>query len=486
MEARRDAVTDRLSAAALRTLPADVAVPGYDREGLVPGIVHFGPGAFHRAHQAAYADAILDRDPRWAISAAALNSTGVADALGPQDGLYTLALMGEETRYRVIGSLVELPTTRDPAALLRRLAAPTTRLVTATVTEKGYCLTPEGGLDADNPAIARDLADPSRASSYLGWLVRGLAERRRAGAGGLTILSCDNLAANGRRQKRAVLEFAARVDPDLARWIEDEVRFPSSMVDSITPKTDDALRTRVAGALGVEDAWPIGRELFTQWVIEDDFAGERPPFDAAGAQYVPDVHAFEEAKLRLLNGAHSALAYLGILLGHATVFEAMGDPALARFAEGMMRDEVAPTLGRTAGLDLPGYIAAVLDRFRNPAVQHSLWQIAWDGSQKLPFRQLSTLADARAAGGETWRLTTAVAAWLRFLALPRPPAPALVDPLADRLLAAAATGDVDALVDGSGVFPDRLRGDAGWRRELQDAVAALSGPDGARRLIDAG
>ena len=471
----------RLSAATLDLLPAAVERPGYDRSAVVPGIVHVGPGAFHRAHQAAYADAILAQDGRWAISAVALNSTGVADALAPQDGLYTLALLGEETRLRVIGSLIELPTMRDPAAILARLAAPTTRLVTATVTEKGYCLTPDGGLDRDHPAVVRDLAQPDRPASYIGWLVHGLAERRRTGVGGLTVLSCDNLAANGRRQARAVLDFAAAVDPDLARWIADEVRFPSSMVDSITPKSDEALEARIAAMLGVEDAWPIQRETFTQWVIEDDFAGERPPFDAAGAQFVGSVHSFEEAKLRLLNGAHSALAYLGILLGHESVAEAMGDADLTRFVEAMMREEVAPTLNAAAGLDTARYIDAILARFRNPAIRHSLWQIAWDGSQKLPFRLLATIAEARAAGRSTSRLDTAVAGWFRFLALSRPPAPALVDPLADRLLGMA--GDADALIADSGVFSASLREDAPWRTGVARRFAGMDGPSGVRGAL---
>ena len=459
-----------LSNATLADLPADVARPGYDRTALVPGIVHVGPGAFHRAHQAAYADAVLAHDPRWAISAMALNSTDVADALRPQDGLYTLALLGAETRLRVIGAIVELSTRADGDAFAARIAAPSTRLVTATVTEKGYCLTAEGGLDRDHPAIRHDLADPAHATSFVGRLVDGLARRRAAGAGGLTVLSCDNLAGNGRRLARAVGDYAAAIDPGLAAWIAGEARFPSSMVDSITPATDDALRGTVAAA-GIDDAWPIQREAFAQWVIEDDFVGERPPFDLAGAQFVADVTGFEEAKLRLLNGAHSALAYLGLLLGHETVRDAMADARLAAFVERLMRDDIAPGLGDTPGLDVPAYIGAVLDRFRNPAIRHLLSQIAWDGSQKLPFRLFATILAARRAGRPVDRLVVPVAAWLRFLALPRPPAPSLVDPLAARLAALAA--DLDAVVQDSGVFPPELIGDATFRSALAEAWSGL-------------
>jgi fructuronate reductase len=452
-----------LSNAALAGLPVEVARPGYDRAALVPGIVHVGPGAFHRAHQAAYADAVLAHDPRWAVSAMALNSTDVAGALRPQDGLYTLALLGAETKLRVIGSIVELLTKAEGDAFAVRIAAPTTRLVTATVTEKGYCLTADGGLDHDHPAIRHDLADPVRATSFVGRLVDGLARRRTAGAGGLTVLSCDNLAGNGRRLARAVGDYAAAIDLGLAAWIAGEVRFPSSMVDSITPATDDALRATVAAA-GIGDAWPIQREAFTQWVIEDDFVGERPPFDLAGAQFVADVTGFEEAKLRLLNGAHSSLAYLGLLLGHETVGDAMADARLAGFVERLMREDIAPSLGDTPGLDVATYIGAILDRFRNPAIRHLLAQIAWDGSQKLPFRLLATIAEARRAGRPVDRLAVPVAAWLRFLALPRPPAPPLVDPLAARLTALAP--DPDAVVRDSGVFPPELVEDATFRSAL--------------------
>ncbi len=271
-----------LSNATLADLPASVARPDYDRTTLTPGIVHIGPGAFHRAHQAAYVDSILAQDPRWAISAVALNSTGVADALEPQDGLYTLALLDRETSYRVIGSITELLTAQRRDAILSRIAAPTTRLVTTTVTEKGYHLDAGGALDLDHPAIVRELtgAEPSTLS---GWLVAGLAARRAAGGGAITFMSCDNLADNGHRFRRSVRDLAAARDPDLAAWIDDHVRFPSTMVDSITPATDDALRQSVRAATGLDDAWPIQREGFAQWVIEDDFAGVRPPLAAAGA-----------------------------------------------------------------------------------------------------------------------------------------------------------------------------------------------------------
>jgi len=424
----------RLTNAALGALPADIATPAYDRAAVTPGVVHFGPGAFHRAHQAAAFDTLLAQDPRWGITGVSLNSTSVAEALNPQDGLYTLALLDAETRFRVIGSIGRVLTGGEPDRILSALSSPDTRLVTLTITEKGYTLDGGGVLDLSHPAIAADLAGSTTPKSAIGWLVAGLMERRRAGLPGLTILSCDNLAENGRKLGAAVHAFARERDPDLARWIEDGVRFPNAMVDSITPATDDALRDRVRSATGLEDAWPIQREAFTQWVIEDDFAGERPALDVAGVTFTDDVHGYEAAKLRLLNGPHSTLAYLGLGLGHATVAQAMADTTLARFVERLMREDIAPSLTPPSGLDLSGYIAAILRRFANTAIEHKLSQIAWDGSQKLPYRILDTLRDAVAAGRPIDRLAVPVAAWLRFIAAAAASGSTITDPMRDALL----------------------------------------------------
>ncbi len=470
----------KLSNATLNDLPAAVARPAYDRTTLTAGIVHIGPGAFHRAHQAAYVDSILGADPRWAISAVALNSTGVADALGPQDGLYTLALLDRETSHRVIGSITELLTAHRRDAVLSRIAAPTTRLVTTTVTEKGYHLDGAGALDMEHPSIVRELtgAEPSTLS---GWLVAGLAARRAAGGGAITLLSCDNLADNGHRFRRSVRDLAAARDPDLAAWIDDHVRFPSTMVDSITPATDDALRQSVRAAIGLDDAWPIQREGFAQWVIEDDFVGDRPPFDAAGVQFTRDVRGFENAKLRLLNGAHSTLAYVGLLMGLTTVRDAMATPPLAAFAERLMRQDIAPSIQPPAEMDLSAYIDAVLARFANPAIAHQLAQIAWDGSQKLPYRLCDTIRDARAAGRSVDRLAVPIAAWFRFLELRKDSGEKLIDPRADALLARA--GEPAALLAMRDVFGD-LGEDVVFVAAVERAYAALApGADLAAALV---
>lgn len=465
----------RLSTA---TLPAPLA---YDRRATTIGVVHFGPGAFFRAHQAAYFDDLLARDPRWAICAVALKSTGVRDALTPQDGLYTLVELGETTRLRALGAIRELLVAgEDAARVAARLASPDTRLVTLTVTEKGYCLAADGVLDLDHADIRHDLAGPDHPVSVIGWLVEGLASRRAAGLTPFVTLSCDNLPANGRKLKAAVVRLASARDPDLARWIEAEARFPCSMVDSITPAADDALRARVLAETGLEDAWPIQRETFTQWVIEDDLGPDAPDLASVGATLTDDVAGWEQAKLRLLNGAHSTLAWVGLLRGHETVRDAMQDPGLAGFVRSMMLEDIAPTLRAPAGLDVPAYVEALLARFRNPAIAHRLAQIAWDGSQKLPIRILATLADRRAAGASVDRLAVPVAAWMRFVISRTLAGEPITDPIADRLRSAARACENDA-ADPSpflaleSVFPPALAVDPVVRAAITRAWINLPG-----------
>jgi fructuronate reductase len=438
-------IPPRLSRSALARLPASVQRPGYALEGTRIGIVHLGPGAFHRAHVAAYVDDLLAGDPAWGIAAVSLHNPRVRDALGPQDWLYTLAVMDEPLRLRVIGALREvLCAPEQPAQVLARLADPAVRLVTLTVTEKGYALA-GGELDLANREIAHDLAAPESPQSVVGYLTAGLGLRRARGVPPCTLLSCDNLADNGHRLRTAVLQFARRIDQGLAAWIEERVAFPCSMVDSITPQTDAALRARVAEGLGCVDAWPVQREPYRQWVIEDRFCNARPAFEAAGAIVTADVAAYERAKLYLLNGAHSALAYLGLLLGLDTVASGMADPVLGGFVERLMRDAIAPVIAMPAGVDRAGYIDAILARFRNRNVHHQLAQIAWDGSQKLPVRLLGTLDEALQAGRPVACLALVIAAWMHFTRRQARAGVAIVDPLADELVAIAARciGDPD-------------------------------------------
>ena len=466
----------RLTQGTLAGLPSAIRRPGYDLERIQPGILHFGPGAFHRVHQAWYVDRLLQRDSRWGIAGVSLHSPGVRDALQPQDGLYALAVQDEAPSIEVIGSLRELVVaTDDPAAVVRRLADSRLAVVTLTVTEKGYCLTTAGSLDQSHPDVVRDLATPAAPASVLGYLVAGLRQRRVLGLSAPAIVSCDNVAENGQRLRGAVVALAQLQDPSLARWIEDEVRFPCTMVDSICPATTDALRTSVSAALGVHDAWPVQREAFVQWVMEDMTRPGDPDWASVGVTLTSDVAAFERAKLRILNGAHSTLAYLGLRAGCATVAQAMARPDLVAFVRRMLCDEVLPTLRPTPGLDVHAYVEQVLQRFRNPAIEHRLAQIAWDGSQKLRFRILGTVRDALAAGRSVDQLCVPLAAWGWFARWKSEQRSAIVDPLASRLAQLGrdwgfdAQADVERLLQLRDTFGDDLRADPRFRAALERA-----------------
>jgi fructuronate reductase len=428
-------MTDYLSQANLARVSREVKRPTYNRRAIDVGIVHFGPGAFHRVHQAWFVEKLLATDPRWGICGVSLRSTDVRDALVPQDGLYTLASLDANTSYQIIGAMKEvLVAPQNPQAVLEQLCSTTTHVVTITVTEKGYCLGADGNLDMAHADIRRDLSSPQSPTSLIGYLVEALRRRRDSGAGPLTVVSCDNLVDNGTRLARAVCQLAeAGNDRNLVHWIEEKVAFPRTMVDSITPATTDALRQKVNEVLGVDDRWPVQREGFVQWVIEDRVAGVVPDWESAGVIVTDDVPAYDRAKLRLLNGAHSSLAYLGLLAGHETVAQAMGDVDLAAFVGTMMKRDILPTIKAPRGLDLAVYVEAILKRFRNPAIRHALAQIAWDGSQKLPFRLLGTISDNLKAGRSIDRLCIPIAAWFHFVRRKAVSGEQVVDPLAKKL-----------------------------------------------------
>jgi fructuronate reductase len=304
----------------------------------------------------------------------------------------------------------------DPGAVLEALAHPQARIASLTVTEKGYLRHPAGGgLWREHPDTAHDLAHPQAPRSAVGFLVHGLALRRVRGLGPLTLLSLDNLPANGQTLRGLVLALAGAVDPALERWIAAHCTFPNSMVDRIVPRTTEADRTRVEQALGAQDAWPVLAEPFFDWAVEDHFAAGRPAWDAGGARFVADAAPWEQLKLRMVNGSHSAIAYLGATAGWATVDKAVAQPALRRYLEALLREEVAPTLPPLPGLDAGAYRERLLERFANPALAHRTQQIAMDGSQKLPQRLLGTVRDRLAAGAPIDRLALAVAAWLHYL-----------------------------------------------------------------------
>jgi fructuronate reductase len=452
-----------LSQANLGRVPREVKRPTYDRRAVDIGIVHFGPGAFHRVHQAWFVEKLLASDPRWGICEVSLRSTDVRDALVPQDGLYTLATLDGTISHQIIGALKQtLVAPEDPETVLEQLSAPRTRVVTMTVTEKGYCLAADGNLDMTHADIRRDLRSPHSPTSLIGYLVEGLRRRRESGVGPLTVVSCDNLVDNGTRLNRAVRQLAEAQDINLARWIDEKVAFPRTMVDSITPATTDDLRARVAEVIGMTDRWPVQREGFVQWVIEDRSAGDTPDWESAGVIITDDVGAYDRAKLRLLNGAHSSLAYLGLLAGHETVAQAMEDVDLAAFIGTMMKRDILPTIKAPRGLDLNVYIQAILKRFQNPAIRHALAQIAWDGSQKLPFRLLGTIQDNLQAGRPIDRLCVPIAAWMHFIRRRALDGEQVVDPLARQLFDIGrscqnrASSDVPMFLALNTVFPAAL------------------------------
>lgn len=473
-------MAERLSMRTLGALKPGALRFGYDRATLSVGVAHLGPGAFHRAHQAWYFDRLLERDPRWAISGIAPKTTTIPDALGPQDGLYALVELETQASVRVIGAMTEvLAAPREPDRVLTRLAAPTTRWLGLTVTEKGYGLDAAGDLDRQNADVAADLvADRagggSAPRSAIGWIVAALARRRAAGLAPFVVASCDNLPGNGGKLRHGVLQMARERDADLAAWIEGEAHFPSSMVDSITPATDDALRALAEDALGLADAAPVQREGFAQWVLEDDLGPNAPDLGAVGVTLTSDVGGYEAAKLRLLNGAHSSLAYLGLLRGFETVAEAMADPGLRAFIGDLMTLDIAPAVIAPRGMDVAAYVTAILKRFANPAIRHRLAQIAMDGSQKLPIRLLPTIQAALDAGRPVDRPARAVAAWLTFVSLQTARGQALQDPMAERLSGVARERGLMALLDLREIFPARLAEDVRFREAVQAGAKALA------------
>ena len=484
----------RLSRFTLAALPNSVARPVYDRSALRPGIVHLGIGAFHRAHQAIYVDDLLAKDPSWAIVGASLRRADTRDALKPQDGLYTVSVRsGEGERLRVIGSVIDvLVAGEERARLLAAMADPRVRIVSLTVTEKGYCHNPAtGALNEADPGILQDLKTPNAPGTAPGLIVEALARRRTAGVAPFTVLTCDNLPSNGAVARRILTRFAELRDAGLGAWVGGEVAFPSTMVDRITPATTDEDRARVASVLGVTDAWPVVTEPFSQWVIEDRFPSGRPAFETAGAELVGDVQPYETMKLRLLNGAHSSLSYLGYLAGYEFVSDVMADASFAGFVAALM-DEASPTLSLPPSMDLAGYKAALLARFRNPALKHRTWQICMDGSQKLPQRLLGTIRDRLRGRAPFGRLALGVAGWMRYVTGVDEKGQAIDvrDPLAAHLrkLADAAGPNAERLVHAllgvEKIFGPDLAQDPRFVAAVTERLARLFA-EGAKRAVAA-
>ena len=486
-----------LSQKTLERVAPGIARPVYDPRSIGTGIVHLGIGAFHRAHQAIYTDdALAHERGTWGICGVSLRSPDVRDRLMPQDGLYTAVEKSPEgVQRRVIGSVREaLFLGAERRVIDARLVDPATRIVTLTVTEKGYCHDPATGrLNFEHRDIVHDLAQTGAPVSVVGLLVAALDARRKANTGALTVVCCDNLPHNGNVLRGLIDAFVQACDPTLARWIEHNASFPSTMVDRIVPATTASDIADNDRALGLQDAAPVVFEPFKQWVIEDRFVTDRPKWEAGGAQFVDDVAPFEAMKLRLLNASHSAFAYLGFLAGHEYIFQVAAKPQFVAWMRRFMNDEVTPTLAIPSGIDVVAYRDALLRRFANPALPHRTQQIAMDGSQKLPQRLLATARDNLAADRAIPLLTLAVAGWMRYVGgRDEAGRPIKVDdPLAAQFAAIAGRHPDDprglarALLDVRAIFGDDLPRDPRFADPVAAWLEKLFANGAARTVAEA-
>jgi len=410
-----------------------VAIPTYNRENTEIGIVHLGPGAFHRAHQAVYTEnAMKLSGGHWGICGVSLRSATARNILVKQDNLYTLAILDKQLSYQIIGAIKEvLVASEQSDEVLARMTAVNTKLITLTITEKGYCLAANGALDLQHPDIQHDLANPTKPISAIGFIVESLKQRQLKGIKAFNVLSCDNVSGNGNKLRRAVLDYAEQFNTRLKSWIADHVAFPNAMVDSITPKTESYTVESVSKTLGLQDNWPIQREEFSQWVIENNWQGERPDWESVGVIFTDDVEGFEKAKLRLLNCLHSTLAYAGSLAGFETVFDATSDKGFYQFITQLTRDEIIGSFVPPKELSVETYANDIIQRFLNPNIRHLLAQIAYDGSQKLQMRVLPIIEDNIALGRPTKLLSFSLACWFEFICRALKEGIVINDPMAD-------------------------------------------------------
>ncbi|QBS44345.1 mannitol dehydrogenase family protein [Nocardia sp. CS682] len=488
-----------LQAAILPGLDTGIAVPTYDRSGITTGIVHFGVGGFHRAHQAMYIDRLLERGEarEWGICGVGVlpGDRRMRDALTAQDGLYTLSVLAPDGSWntRVIGSIVEyLYAPDDPEAVLAKLADPATRIVSLTVTEGGYHYSATtGAFDAEDPDIRADLAPDAVPATLFGLIVEGLARRRARNIAPFTVLSCDNIEGNGHVARTTFSAFAALRDREFGDWVAREVRFPNSMVDRITPATPPEAAAQVARRYGVVDRWPVVTEPFTQWVLEDSFTLGRPDYGAVGVQLVEDVAPYELMKLRLLNASHQALAYFGYLTGYRLVHDAAQDPAFRRFLLRYMNIEATPTLRPVPGVDLDQYKQTLLERFANPAIGDTVARLCAESSDRIPKWVLPVVRKRLAEHGEITCAAAIVASWARYAeGVDEHGEPIeIVDRLRDRLipLARRQRDDRTAFLRDRSVFGDLIDEprfvsayvaalDSLYAKGARATVAELAGP----------
>ncbi|MFE7801326.1 mannitol dehydrogenase family protein [Nocardia sp. NPDC057440] len=436
-----------LNAQTLSDLSAPVSTPTYERSGIRTGIVHFGVGGFHRAHQARYLDLLLESGAarEWGICGVGVlaKDRRMSEVMAEQDCLYTLSVTEPDGAWtpRVVGSIVEyLFAPDDPEAVVEKLADPDTRIVSLTITEGGYNISATTGVfDAANPAVRADLVPGAVPATVFGLVAEALSRRMARGTAPFTIMSCDNIQGNGHVARTCFTAFARLRDPALADWLDREGAFPNSMVDRITPATTAAMRAELTDRFGIEDGWPVVTEPFLQWVLEDEFTLGRPEFGRVGVQLVEDVAPYELMKLRMLNASHQALCYLGHLTGYRLVHEVVQDEAFRRFLLRYMDEEARPTLLPVPGIDLDTYRDTLIERFANAAVGDTVARLCAESSDRIPKWLLPVLRSQLATDGAIACAATVVAGWARYCeGIDEGGAPIeVVDPLRDRLMALA-------------------------------------------------
>jgi fructuronate reductase len=477
-----------------KLLSAKAILPKYDRSTLVSRIVHLGFGAFHRAHQAVYADILAnEHGSDWGYCEVNLigGEQQIAD-LKQQDNLYSVAEMSADAWHcRVVGVVKNAIHAQVDGleAVFTAMTQPEVAIVSLTVTEKGYCHTPATGtILLDHPLIAHDIANPQQPKSAPGVIVEALARRKAAGLPAFSVMSCDNMPENGHVTRNVITAYAQAINPELAAWIETHVTFPSTMVDRIVPAVTAETLEQVAQATGVVDPAAVACEPFRQWVIEDNFVAGRPEWEKAGAELVKDVLPYEEMKLRMLNGSHSFLAYLGYLAGYQHISECMQDENYRRTAHALMLQEQAPTL-KVQGVDLAKYADSLIARYTNPALRHRTWQIAMDGSQKLPQRWLDSIRWHLANGSKFDLLALGVAGWMRYVGgVDEQGAPIEVsDPLLPAIQQAVSgskegEGRVKALLELNTIFGNDLPANEKFVKQVTESYLALR-ENGAKATV---
>ena len=473
-------MNSKLSEVKLKELPR----PTREEPEITPRIIHFGPGAFFRSFVASFIDRINQKDlEKWGIIAVSLNSETTFNKLAGQDLVFNaLSMSREKTQVQQVSSVSNfLVAKKEGQSVLDALSDEHIEIVSLTITEKGYHYNSDKKeLDFSNQKIIDDLENPENPKTAVGFLVAGLRDRYLSGKVPFTVLSCDNLPNNGAVVKKITLDFAQKIDPAFAKWISKEVSFPSSMIDRITPATNDQDIINFAQEYGVYDPALVIHEEFFQWVIEDKFSAERPKFELAGVQMVSNVELHEKMKLRCLNGTHSALAYLGYLAGFNTIAECVSDNSMVSYIQYLWKKEIIPTLETPEGENLNDYCSCLLERYQNPSIEHRTWQIAMDGSQKLPQRILETVSDLIKHQKKIQGLALAIAAWMKYITGVDLNGQTIDvrDPLANDFATIAKKSKtsedyVDLILDQGKVFPANLRDSSAFRTEIQKSYKLL-------------